>query len=117
VFRSSGRAVFIEAENDTDSKLSFSECKIVRMFIPSNNHNTIFGPKSCTVIMPKGIIFSPESSTREEIIAAYGEPNEQSDDNLYYSDGVRSVNFGLKDGRINFIEINTGGTTIYDLYD
>jgi hypothetical protein len=92
-FYSSNRHVFFRVENDTDEAKHFLDCKLVQLTFHNNNSEFAFWRRSCTLILPKGIRMASTSSTREEIIAAYGEPTDSDTRMLEYAFDNYTVTF------------------------
>lgn len=92
-FYSSNRHVFFRVENDTDEAKHFLDCKLVQLTFHNNNSEFAFWRRSCTLILPKGIRMASTSSTREEIIAAYGEPTDSDTRTLEYAFDNYTVTF------------------------
>ena len=92
-FYSSERHVFFRVENDTDEARHFLDCKLVQLSFHNNNSEFAFWRRSCTLILPKGIRMASTSSTREEVIAAYGHPSESDSRMLEYSFDNYTVTF------------------------
>lgn len=92
-FKSAGRSVFFKAVNDTDEPQQFLDCTIAELIFPNNNTGHPFWRRTCTMIMPKGIIMADTSSTRQDIIDVYGKPSEEEESMIAYSFGDNYISF------------------------
>lgn len=118
-FTDYGRNIYFEAANDTDQELTFSECNITKILFNNNNWGLEFFKRTCTLILPKGITMAEKSSTREEVLAAYGQPDGGSENILEYIRGNTYIRFIFLPNRpaLLSIDVKAGGTVVYDLYD
>lgn len=116
-FHDFGRYVYIGVENDTDRELPFEECSITRMRFENNNYEALgVFKRTCTLILPKGIMMAKKSSTRQEVIAAYGEPTKGEEDMLEYSQGDVCIRFLFWPGKEEMlhVEFDFEESDIYD---